>query len=232
MDYLKLRYPEVEQTREEGDAIRRKSLQDAYNKLANPTGIPGSTKEVLKKQAAPAPAPAKGPTFKELLDPLNAYFDKREADKQDAERAKQPVVIGGVAQAPGYGAKVTPQAIEAESAQQRAARIMYQGPRTPVEDYVPPAPVPVEPKISASNPARVTGRLIRKAGQVGDATQIALYTAAEGIKKSLAKDPVLNPPSFNPDEVDRQKTIQQRLAPFLKRGRESIREFNRGLQGQ
>jgi len=86
IDYLKPYHPGVEQTQEEGDAIRRKALQDAYDKLTNPEGEAGSIKEILKKKAAAVPTPAQkaGPTFGELLGPLNAYFDKRDAEKKAA----------------------------------------------------------------------------------------------------------------------------------------------------
>jgi hypothetical protein len=74
----------VEQTQEEGDAIRRKALQEAYDKLTNPTGAAGSLKELQKNSTAPPPAAKPGPTFSELLDPLKDYFDKRDSEKKAA----------------------------------------------------------------------------------------------------------------------------------------------------
>lgn len=224
----------VEQTKEEGDAIRRKALQDAYNKLTNPTGEAGSIKERLEQQVAKNPAqPAKKePTFQELLDPLKAYFDKRDSEKRAAEVANRPIVIGGVAQPQGYGSKVTQSQKDAESEQQAAARVMDQRPPAPPAQAQAQesADAPPERKISATNPARLTGRLIRQASNATKLAKVGTLMAADKVTDTVLQDPLLKSPTASEqlDQARRKKTLKEMLAPARGAGR----EFMLGLQGQ
>jgi len=228
--------PMVEQTRAEKDMVRREALQSAYDKLTNPTGAAGSMAEVGAQQAKASAAPAApttpaGPTMSELVSGLRESFDRSDRAKRKAEIAARPVVIGGVTMPAGYGVPATQAQKDFDAEQQRIARIMDQGPRTPVEDYVEPTPPPVQPKTSPGA-ARFTGRLLRKVGQLSDAAKVGTSMAVDKAGKLATSDPFVNPSPAMMAEADRRKTLQQTLAPAARALKEARREFSRGLQGQ
>lgn len=222
----------VEQTREEKDTVRREALQDAYDRLTNPSGEAGSMKEVSAQKVAATPAPPTtptGPTMEELRAGLRESFDRRNAINSEASRkaeiASRPVVIGGVTMPAGYGVPATQAQKDFDAEQQRAARIMDQGPRTPVEDYVEPTPAPVQYKTSAGNPARVTGRLIRDvATGIGESAVRGPQIATEA-----AKDTVSGMLEGNRKILRGAKGLAKDAVVESLRTR---REFLRGLQGQ
>lgn len=222
--------PMVEQTRAEKDMVRREALQSAYDRLTNPTGAAGSMAEVSAQQAKASAAPAApttpaGPTMSELVSGLRESFDRRNAIRR-SEREQEMLDIDPFA--PVVTQLPTPVKTYSEAEKQKAredgARMIKQARAR--EDG---ARMLEEAKAQESTSgARITGRLIRKAGQLSDAAKVGTFMAAD----KLAKDPLLNLPETFDRDSKRRKTIQERLTPYAQALKEARREFIEGLQGQ
>ncbi len=226
--------PMVEQTREEKDMVRREALQDAYDRLTNPSGEAGSMKEVSAQKVATTPAPPTtptGPTMEELRAGLRESFDRRNAINR-AERER--VMLDFDPSAPVVTQLPTPTKVYSEAEKQKAredgAKMIEQARAR--EDG---ARMLREAKAQESTTgARVAGRLIRKVGQISDAAKVGTFMAADETGKFLAKDPLINPPSGSElvEEAKRRKTLQQTLAPAARTLKDIYREFQAGRQGQ